>query len=476
MSNPFRLKSPIGEAYNMNGEDTLNTKKALAGLGHMDIPEGGLDEYPDMSMIDAVKSFQRANDLAEDGVMKPEGPTLKRLNETLVARQEPAKRPSIAPVFMPEQSNPPGPAITPIALKHPIRASSNVDLGDTGKVKSALDALGLPLPEGAADPYPSHDLFNNIRAFQRREGLASDGEMLPGGETEARMNDLLREQAAAATAPSGQKSPADDEVQVAQAQGGRTLPPGVSAGNSALSIFQKHFAKKALEGTAGAAGAAAIGTSGALTGDAAREDNRPAGNARTDIAPSSPQLPGYEPPKAKMPDRMENIPEPVEVPDLSSPLPKTEKPTVFVLPAPEPGEFGDGIVERKGNEATRKELERIRDFYEKVRGWKHIAGGRYSDRNEKVLHADKKAGGEQGEFHVPGHFGSLKGGRFTDLTFEDENSRVIHIQTVDVDRNGKPTQKELDAAEDIRKATGHSVLLIPKGAQLERLTKRRGRQ
>lgn len=59
MSQPFKLKNPIGEAYSMGAEDTLNTKKALATLGHMETPDYGLDEYPDLPMIDAVKSFQR---------------------------------------------------------------------------------------------------------------------------------------------------------------------------------------------------------------------------------------------------------------------------------------------------------------------------------------------------------------------------------------------------------------------------------
>ncbi len=54
MPAPFRLKNPIGEAYNMSAEDTLNTKKALTSLGHMKMPDDGLDEYPDLPMIDAV--------------------------------------------------------------------------------------------------------------------------------------------------------------------------------------------------------------------------------------------------------------------------------------------------------------------------------------------------------------------------------------------------------------------------------------
>ena len=81
MRPPFRLNKTIGEAYDMDLADTLITKQTLASLGHLEVPDGGFDPYPDRPMIEAVKSFQRAEGLTEDGVMKPDGPTLARLNE-----------------------------------------------------------------------------------------------------------------------------------------------------------------------------------------------------------------------------------------------------------------------------------------------------------------------------------------------------------------------------------------------------------
>lgn len=84
MHQPFRLKGPIGLEYNMDLDDAFNTKKALRDLGHFRVPKFGLTPYPDEPMIDGIKSFQRRNGLREDGVMKPDGPTIKRLNETLV--------------------------------------------------------------------------------------------------------------------------------------------------------------------------------------------------------------------------------------------------------------------------------------------------------------------------------------------------------------------------------------------------------
>ncbi len=67
MFNPFRLKKPIGEAFNMDLDDALNTKKALAGLGHMKVPDHGITEFPDRTMIDGIKEFQRREDLVKTG-------------------------------------------------------------------------------------------------------------------------------------------------------------------------------------------------------------------------------------------------------------------------------------------------------------------------------------------------------------------------------------------------------------------------
>ena len=46
--------------------------------------------------------------------------------------------------------------------------------------------------------------------------------------------------------------------------------------------------------------------------------------------------------------------------------------------------------------------------------------------------------------------------------------KLIHVQTADVDKNGKPTGRELENAEIIRKHTGDTVLLIAKPAQLRK--------
>jgi len=106
MHKPFRLKRPIGPDSNMDLDDVLNTKKALNDLGFMSLPKYGLNTYPDQPMIDGVRSFQRRHSLREDGVMKPDGPTLGRLNQTLAERQPTTRAPNpLSKAPLPEQQS-----------------------------------------------------------------------------------------------------------------------------------------------------------------------------------------------------------------------------------------------------------------------------------------------------------------------------------------------------------------------------------
>lgn len=85
---PFKLKKTVGKGYNVDFDDSYRTKKALADLGHLKAPETGLTRYPDQSMIEGLKAFQRKNGLKTDGVMKPGGPTINHLNQTLATEQQ----------------------------------------------------------------------------------------------------------------------------------------------------------------------------------------------------------------------------------------------------------------------------------------------------------------------------------------------------------------------------------------------------
>lgn len=379
---PLRLKHPIGKPYNMGPEDTLAAKRILASLGHMEVPDYGIDEYPDEPMIDAVKSFQRASGLREDGVMKPGGETEAGLNAAMRALNDETK--------------------TGLSTDHGRSTEGigkqTIRLANAVKPRFPGDRWG---PEGA----------------MKSGGFFSNG----GGRG-----------AAAVSAAAAAKGLLD---QRAERTGGSEVPHSTPGQKS---------------------------------------------NRRSLLQDPPPPNPGFEPPDQELPDRTESFPSIIEIPSISNlPAERTE-PTIFILPAPKPDEFGNGIVERKGNEATRQELMRIRDYFRNL-GWEHIAGGRYAPDDPAVIYKtedEAKPNGERKEWHIKGHFHwlegykGLKGGHFTDLTFRDTRGRIVHIQTVDVDRNGKPTERELGTAEKIRRALGDEtaadLILIPKGAQLER--------
>ena len=249
---PFRLKKPIGESYTVDLEDSINTKRALSQLGKLAVPDDGLDAYPTRPMFDAIKSFQRDQGLAIDGVMKPGGPTHRRLNEILEGREKPFPVPPTDGVVHPLSTATQAAPVThlqPVSLTRPLRPSTSVDLGDVDRVKSALHVLGLPPSRGGDDPYPSTDLFNNIRTFQRREGLAEDGEMLPGGETEMRLNEvLLANSNASERLPGNETSPEvlgqDGNTNAQLAQATLPIPAGhpliVLGGLLAYHAWQKY--------------------------------------------------------------------------------------------------------------------------------------------------------------------------------------------------------------------------------------------
>lgn len=434
--NDFRVKKTIGSSWNVDEDDVVKTKTALKKTGDYKAPEWGVTGYPDQSMFDGLKSFQKREGLQVDGVMKPGGPTEKRL------AQKTAAQPATGW----------GASGTSASNRAGQSNQQPEGRGHPDKVRGPTDWSGIKMTTGPS--FPSED-------------TSEIGQELPGG----RKRGPARKE----------KRPGDQEVAFAP-----LIPLAVAGGTLAMRYGPQAW--RGLQGILRAApplvgaaeearkqversGRSRDGYPSPIPQPPKDEDRTKDRSNRVAIDPPPP-TPDFEPTDEKLPDRTESPAEPVEVEDLTGSLPDVQKPTVFVFPAAKPNEFGNGTIERKGNEATRKELEKVRDYFERQLGWRHTDGGRYGQRHDKVLSGEKKKGDELEEYRVPGHFGSLKGGRFSDLTFEDRNGRIVHVQTVDVDKNGKPTQKELDAAEAIRRATKHSVLLIPKGAQLERLAKR----
>lgn len=83
---PFRLKSWIDRAANVDLDDALRTKKALHRLGYYRIPSYGMNPYPDEPLFDGITRFQKDHDLVVDGVMKPDGETATKLGEIIGSR------------------------------------------------------------------------------------------------------------------------------------------------------------------------------------------------------------------------------------------------------------------------------------------------------------------------------------------------------------------------------------------------------
>lgn len=70
-------------------------------------------------------------------------------------------------------------------LNQSLSASSAVHPEDVVGVKTRLQREGYyDIPSYGLTPYPDSRLFEGIRKFQRDNGLAVDGVMNPGGETE----------------------------------------------------------------------------------------------------------------------------------------------------------------------------------------------------------------------------------------------------------------------------------------------------
>ena len=62
-------------------DDVLKIKNALLKAGNYDIPEYGLTPYPDNALFQGIKEFQKKNALKVDGVITPEGETIKALSK-----------------------------------------------------------------------------------------------------------------------------------------------------------------------------------------------------------------------------------------------------------------------------------------------------------------------------------------------------------------------------------------------------------
>ena len=117
MFGPFKLKSTIGRNHNVDLDDVLKTKQILQSLGYYTTPKHGLTKYPEHDMFKGIERFQEDNGLQKDGVMRPDGPTAQRLDETLAKQGKgqkfnyPADPGNKMPVIKPPKTDPNMPVI-----------------------------------------------------------------------------------------------------------------------------------------------------------------------------------------------------------------------------------------------------------------------------------------------------------------------------------------------------------------------------
>lgn len=80
----LKLKREVSETTDsIDPDDVMNVKKKLKNLNYYKEPEWGIDKIADNSMFEGIKNFQKDKKLKVDAVMKPEGETESKINETL---------------------------------------------------------------------------------------------------------------------------------------------------------------------------------------------------------------------------------------------------------------------------------------------------------------------------------------------------------------------------------------------------------
>ena len=87
MLNFFDLRRSLDGRSESDPDDVLNVKQGLAELGFYRSPARGLDGRPEEALFDGVRAFQGRHGLTVDGMMRPGGETVRKLNDELTSRQ-----------------------------------------------------------------------------------------------------------------------------------------------------------------------------------------------------------------------------------------------------------------------------------------------------------------------------------------------------------------------------------------------------
>jgi hypothetical protein len=75
----FQLNQTLASNSPANPDDVINVKQQLRRNGYYDEPSYGMTPYPDKNLFDGIKKFQKDNWLAVDGIMNPDGETIRAM-------------------------------------------------------------------------------------------------------------------------------------------------------------------------------------------------------------------------------------------------------------------------------------------------------------------------------------------------------------------------------------------------------------
>ncbi len=176
----LNLKGAVGRGQENDEDDVFATDAALRDIGAYTPPPeyaAGPQRFITEPVVNALERVQEQNGLRMDGYAEPGGPTERAINNRLLRKPRGA------------------------GLLHDFEMSIDDTVGngfkngprDVETVKRALGGLGY-LPE---DPFdrPSGFIEESttaaIKRFQGGNGLATDGWLQPGGETEAALNAVI---------------------------------------------------------------------------------------------------------------------------------------------------------------------------------------------------------------------------------------------------------------------------------------------
>ena len=84
LQNNIKLIQRLSANSSAHPEDVEKVKKRLGRDGYYDTPPYGITPYPDQPLFDGIRKFQRDNGLEIDGVMNPDGETLRTMNLPII--------------------------------------------------------------------------------------------------------------------------------------------------------------------------------------------------------------------------------------------------------------------------------------------------------------------------------------------------------------------------------------------------------